>query len=59
MRPFLTHFSIKFSKFLDLNFHHMHDSAGKKGTLMAVSGESFITFCQIEPVFEVAMVFDK
>jgi hypothetical protein len=37
-RPHLTQFSIKFNKFLDLNFHEMGDSHGNRGTLMAVSG---------------------
>lgn len=37
-RPYLTQFNIKFSKFLDLNFHQMADHTGTKGTLMAVSG---------------------
>lgn len=38
MRPKLTPFPIKFSKFLDVNLHRMFDSHGNEGVLMAVSG---------------------
>jgi hypothetical protein len=58
-RPHLASLPIKFSRFLDLTFHAMQDARGNEGVLMAVSGESLITICQVEPQFEVAMVYDK
>jgi hypothetical protein len=59
MRPYLSLLPVRFSDFSELSFLHVVDSNKKSGCLMAVGGIAYVTICLIEPIFEIAMVYDK